>query len=126
MPPAWRPGHDLAMTEAEELAHLETSLWRAETRFDRDHMDTVLAEDFVEFGRSGRTYTKETLSFERSGIDAHLNQLHASRVGEGVRLVTYVSEVRDDHGVQRANRSSLWVRAGSSWRLRFHQGTPTE
>jgi hypothetical protein len=97
MPPAWRPGHDLAMTEAEELGHLETSLWRAETRFDRDHMDTVLAEDFVEFGRSGRTYTKETLSFERSGIDARLNQLHVSRVGEDVRLVTYVSEVRDDH-----------------------------
>lgn len=114
------------MTEAEELERLETSLWRTETRFDRAYMESVLTADFFEFGRSGRTYSREaTLSFESAKIEADLRDFRVLAVTDDVRLVTYVSEVRSDASVELANRSSLWVRAGSSWLLRFHQGTPT-
>ena len=107
------------------LRTLEESLWRAETRFDHTYMDGVLAPDFLEFGRSGRRYDKAaTLAAAGGSIDARLCELTVAVVAPGVALVTYVSEV--GHGeVQRSNRSSLWIRQGNAWRLRFHQGTPT-
>ena len=108
----------------QELRGLEGSLWRAETRFDRKYMDAILAPDFAEFGRSGRRYDRDAiLAIAGDSIDARLHDVAVSLVAPGVALVTYVSEVVHD-GVQRANRSSIWVRRGSAWRLRFHQGTP--
>ena len=31
------------------------------TRFDRDYMELVLATDFIEFGRSGRSYDRDAV-----------------------------------------------------------------
>lgn len=110
------------------LYELEESLWRAETRFDREYMDELLAEDFVEFGRSGRTYSREeclAVSDQEIDIDLPLDDFEVRDVAEGVVLVTYVSVVQYEE-LEVANRSSLWVRRDGEWRLRFHQGTPTE
>jgi ribosomal-protein-serine acetyltransferase len=113
--------HNARVTESEDLERLETSLWRTESRFDRAYMESVLAPDFFEFGRSGRTYTRdETLAIEREEVEARLSDFRVVAIGDDARLVTYVSEVGDE----RANRSSLWVRSGSTWTLKFHQGTP--
>lgn len=112
----------------DDLAQLEASLWQAETRFDRTYMEGVLADDFVEFGRSGRRYDRaQALAAEGQRIDARLplEDFTVSLVSVDVALVTYISEVRYDE-VLRANRSSVWVREEGRWRLRFHQGTPIE
>jgi hypothetical protein len=119
---------ELSATERDELRRLEESLWRPETRFDRTYMDGVLAPDFFEFGRSGRTYDRAAcLAVEPSVLDVRL-----PLPGFGVvcldadtALVTYVSEVRFDE-VLYANRASIWSRTPDGWRLRFHQGTPRE
>ena len=116
------------MGEAEELERLEESLWRTDTRFDREYMESILAPDFFEFGRSGRTYARDdTLSIEPSKIKAQLplRDFKVVRLAEDVRLVTYTSEVWAEDGVELANRSSLWLRTTSGWMLKFHQGTPT-
>ena len=48
----------------DQLRQLEESLWRAQTRFDCEYMDIILAPDFFEFARSGRVYKREeTLGF---------------------------------------------------------------
>ena len=47
---------ELSDHDCEILKRLEEELWREETRFDIRRMDEVLAEDFFEFGRSGRFY----------------------------------------------------------------------
>ena len=87
-------------------------------------MDAVLAPDFVEFGRSGRRYDRDAiLAMAGERIDARLHDVAVSLLVPDVALVTYVSEVVHD-GVQRANRSSVWVHRDRAWRLRFHQGTP--
>lgn len=109
------------------LRSLEESLWRAETRFDRALMDRTMAPDFFEFGRSGRIYARaETLSVPVQEIRAvlPLQNFAARSIAPDVALVNYVSEVTYGEAVERANRSSLWSRDGSGWRIRFHQGTP--
>jgi hypothetical protein len=114
------------MSKSQEFRDLEESMWRAETRFDRDYLERVLHPDFFEFGRSGRRWTREeTMAMESGEIDAvlPLTGFTVTELGQDTVLVTYLSIVW--HGeVDYANRSSIWVRDGDAWRLRFHQGTP--
>jgi hypothetical protein len=108
------------------LRGLEESLWRAETRFDRAFMETVLAPDFVEFGRSGRIYDREAcLAIPAIPLDAELRDVQLRFLSPDIAQVTYISVVRHET-VDVANRSSIWSRTGSGWQLRFHQGTPVE
>ncbi len=108
-----------------ELIGLERALWEAQTRLDPDFMEHVLAEDFGEYGRSGRVYARtDALAVTDDTIDAHLRDIEVDDVAEGVVLVTYVSEVQREE-LDLANRASLWVRRDGRWQLRFHQGTPT-
>jgi hypothetical protein len=117
----------LSAEDHDQLRRLEESLWRAETRFDRDHMSEVLAPDFLEFGRSGRVYRREdTLNVRAQPIDVMLPlaKFVVRSIATDVALVTYVSEVTDGQVKELANRSSLWSRYAGGWRIRFHQGTP--
>jgi hypothetical protein len=117
----------LTTDEHDQLRRLEESLWRAETRFDRDHMNEVLAPDFFEFGRSGRVYRREdTLDVPAQPIYATLplGKFAVRSIAADVALVTYVSEVTYAEVKEVANRSSLWSRHPGGWRIRFHQGTP--
>ena len=49
---------ELGAEDRERLERLEESLWQEVTRFDLTRMESVLAEDFPEVGRSGRIYRK--------------------------------------------------------------------
>jgi len=116
------------LTEAEiaELERLEESLWRAETRFDPDYMERVLAPDFCEFGRSGRVYRREdTLAVAPIPFEARfpLPEFAARLIAPDVALVTYRSEVAFGDLAEHGNRSSLWSRDNAGWTMRFHQGT---
>src|SRR3974390_2511628 len=113
----------------EQLVRLEESLWRADSRFDRQLMEQTLASDFFEFGRSGRTYKREeALSDPAQPINAKLPlpKFDVRLIAADVALVTYVSEVTYGDATEFANRSSIWSRVPNGWRLRFHQGTPVE
>ena len=111
-------------TDEAVLRELEASLWRAETRFDLAYMETVLAPDFVEFGRSGRVYDRAAcLAIPAGPLDAELRDVRVRFLTPDVVQITYVSVVRHET-VDVANRSSIWSRTESGWQLRFHQGTP--
>ena len=117
----------LSGADFEKLRELEESLWRSETRFDRERMSQALAPDFIEFGRSGRVYRLgEVLSVEPQEIPAQLPlpNLEIRLLHPDVALVTYDSDVAYPTGRERAHRSSLWTRTAEGWQCRFHQGTP--
>ena len=113
------------------LTALEESLWRPETRFDRSHVEQVFAEDFDEFGASGRHWSREesiALDAEPFATVLPLPGLRVRALGADAALVTYRSTTRwaGEQEVRSADRSSVWQRVEGRWRLRFHQGTPTE
>jgi hypothetical protein len=116
--------------DAARLTELEESLWRPSTRFDRAHLDRVYAEDFDEFGRSGKHWSREaSLAADAEAFEAvlPLPHLRIRALGPDIALLTYRSETTypEDDVTLVANRSSLWQRIDGEWRLRFHQGTPT-
>lgn len=118
---------EMSKQDHDALERLEEELWREETRFDGRRMGEVIAADFLEFGRSGRTYTRDdSLGVPRQRIEAvlPLPGFRARLLHPEVAQVTYNSAVTYDGVVQHARRSSIWSRTASGWVLRFHQGTP--
>jgi ribonuclease HI len=104
------------------LLRLETALAeRDETAIDGGY-ESVLHEDFEEIGASGRHWTRaETLDALRAawGRDVEIDDFRVVHVSDDVVLAMF-----ETAGDRPARRSSLWLRDGSHWRLRFHQATP--
>ncbi len=114
----------------EELKRLETELHKEETRRNRARMEALLHPEFVEFGRSGRRYSRAEILKEFVG-DSRLPTVHSEQfelvmLAEDVALLTYVSSHVDEAGnpCRHTLRSSIWVRTDAGWQMRFHQGTP--
>lgn len=118
---------ELTAEDRQLLQRLEEELWREETRFDVSRMEEVIAEDFFEFGRSGRIYQRaDTLAVPSTPIEAviPLPDFDARLLAEGIAQVTYNSVVTYGENIEEARRSSIWTRSSGGWKLRFHQGTP--
>ena len=118
----------LVTADLDMLRGLEESLWIAETRYDLELMERLFAPDFIEFGRSGRVYPRAEMLLapkEPREIRATLPlpDFHARHLSPDIVQITYISEVRYDNELERANRSSIWSRHPDGWKLRFHQGT---
>jgi uncharacterized protein YndB with AHSA1/START domain len=116
----------------EQLRGLETELHRVETRQHRGRMDRLLHPDFVEVGRSGRRYSRREI-LEESSAGGVLEPVHAQNfeleeLGQGIALLTYRSAHVGPSGdlFRHTLRTSLWIETPGGWRMRFHQGTPSE
>lgn len=117
----------LSEDDRRELTRLEEAMWREATRYDPAFMQRHLAQDFFEFGRSGRSYSRaQILAQPRHPIDAvlPLPQLWLRRLAGDTVQLTYRSAVTEAGQVLHARRCSIWSRTASGWLLRFHQGTP--
>ena len=118
---------ELTVEDRQLLQRLEEELWREEARFDVSRMEEIIAEDFFEFGRSGRIYQRaDTLAVPLTPIKAviPLPDFDVRLLSQGVAQVTYNSVVTYGENIEKARRSSIWTRSSGGWKLRFHQGTP--
>ncbi len=113
---------------AAHLRSCEEELLNPAVRSDRARVNELLAENFVEFGASGRVWTRDEI-LELMANEVYtapvLENFHCELIGEGVALVTYRT-VRAGWGTELPNstlRSSIWTKNLNMWRLRFHQGT---
>jgi ribonuclease HI len=110
--------------ELAEVIRHELMLLDPSVRSSRALVASMLHPDFAEVGASGRIWNAkdviESLG-DVSGDDqvVDLSELAAVRLTDDVALVTYESR-RSDRVTLRA---SVWVRIGSAWKLRYHQGT---
>ena len=100
---------------------LETSLHMKHIRNSPDAVSALLADDFVEFGSSGRVWDKssiiETLQREKLDQKVIVKDFAARELAPHVVLVTYKTA--------SSLRSSIWRRLGGKWQMIFHQGTGT-
>lgn len=119
----------LSNKEIDAFRQLEEAFWREETRFDIQYIKDLMAEDFIEVGRSGRIYDKSSiLAAQRQPINAviPLSNFSVRLLSDKVVQTTYDSCVTRQSGALYARRSSIWSREVDGWQLRFHQGTPYE
>ncbi|MDH4050858.1 MAG: nuclear transport factor 2 family protein [Rubrivivax sp.] len=113
----------------QELQALELELHHPGVRCDRERLGTLLHPEFHEVGRSGHQYDRDTVISQLSSHPAQSNVVSDGfavvELCPQVALLTYRSahiELGDVLG-NHALRSSLWVKSGAVWQLRYHQGT---
>ncbi|WP_225234957.1 nuclear transport factor 2 family protein [Klenkia terrae] len=86
----------------------------------------LLHPDFVEFGSSGRVWTRPEIvaamagELSLAGVELVVSGMGGTRLADDVVHLTYRTE-RDGVAV---GRSSVWRRTGDRWQIWFHQGTP--
>jgi len=108
----------------EHLLRLEESLLQPGIRTNRAELDRLLADDFFEFGSSGRVWYKRDFSEEGLSIrKMTLYNFEIHPLSEDVVLTTY--QVKDEMRKQHTLRSSIWKFINGRWQMVFHQGTPT-
>ena len=106
------------------LQELEESMRLPENRVPQV-MSRLLADEFVEFGSSGRALTKAEclkavqaqVPFPMTTSDFNVQMLSAS-----IGLVTYRVHRHSEPPLSTL-RSSLWQERNGAWQLVFHQGT---
>ncbi|MGD0628891.1 MAG: nuclear transport factor 2 family protein [Terracidiphilus sp.] len=110
----------------------EEALLDPEVRRDRERVAELLSWDFVEFGSSGRVWTREQIIEHLAAEDYQppvIEGLTCDWLADGTVLVTYRTvranaEQSPSQGQSSSVlRSSIWVMEGDLWRIRFHQGT---
>ncbi len=116
------PGSELCRL----LAGLERQLHDPAVRRNPALVSALLADEFQEFGRSGRVYDKAAILDLLASEPDPSEPLEATGfaltpVGRDVALLSY----RSVRGARATLRSSLWVFRAQRWLLLFHQGTPT-
>ena len=121
-----------AMTDLlQDLQRLESELHHPGVRCSRQRLEQMLHPDFHEVGRSGLAYTRDTVIGHLAALDTHPtvepSNYAVALLAEGCALLTYRSAHRAADGSlsMHTHRSSLWLRVGGHWQLRYHQGTPT-
>ena len=123
------------MATEELLRHLrglEVTLHQPAVRCDSSQLALLLHDEFVEFGRSGRRYTRADVLIEFSQASSPAviwsQDYVLVQLDKNFALLTYKSAHVDANGdlSRHTLRSSLWQQMKGGWQMRFHQGTPTD
>ncbi|RMF67066.1 MAG: DUF4440 domain-containing protein [Cyanobacteria bacterium J069] len=113
------------------LRELECELHQPECRRNRERLAQLLAPDFMEFGRSGATYTRDDelmlLPSDPEPPQVYAQDFAVNQLSDAIALLTYRAAHVNPSGelFRYTNRSSIWRLESSGWQMVFHQGTPT-
>lgn len=106
-----------------QIKELELSLLSQGTRCSSDKLNSLISDDFIEFGASGRIYNKEEVLNDLPNDisrDFVVGELNAILLSEDIVLVTYKIKEWNISSL----RSSIWKKNSDGiWQLFFHQGT---
>ncbi len=110
-----------------QLQAFEQSLLDPKVRRNHEAVSLLLADNFVEFGSSGRICDKAatlTMLTEEVPSSLILSDFCCDLLAHNVALVTYRAHRTLETGDRISSlRSSIWTLEQDSWRMRFHQGT---
>jgi hypothetical protein len=114
---------------SDQLRRLEESLLDSSVRNSGEKVASLLTDDFVEFGSSGRIFNKALIIQSIGGettVRRTVTDFTAALLGADIALVTYHLRRHEPSGDVCSLRSSIWQRFGKVWRMRFHQGTKSD
>jgi len=116
-------------TLATLLRELEERLLCSDVRRSPTAVGELLADEFVEFGSSGRVFDKQqtidALRGEATTAQRSVLDFRTSALAPGIVLATYrlASSDSDGEAPKHSLRSSIWKLIGERWQMVFHQGT---
>ncbi len=119
---------DTSSSIALQLRKLEEDLLQPEIRKDREAVAALLADDFYEFGSSGKVFSKpDIIQALQTDQPAQISiaDFRVQSLNTEVALVTYRAVKQGEAGreIRTSLRSSVWVIRDERWQMLFHQGT---
>jgi hypothetical protein len=108
------------------LFELEQRLAQVGTKLSAEDASSLIAEDFVEFGASGRVWSKAKILGAMSQwapIERKIENFSVRELSASVCLVTYRVVAKNREASPFSLRSSIWRHNGERWQIVFHQGT---
>ena len=116
-----------------QLLDLEKKFADAQQHHDRDYVNNAITNDFVSISNNGEAQTKADILSDVVSDNRQEYRIYNAQVvpvNDGAAVVTYDVIVRMVHYDEDTPRyqhvSSVWVKQGSDWKLKFRQATPTE
>ncbi|MFA0325078.1 DUF4440 domain-containing protein [Vibrio splendidus] len=113
------------------LVEQEVELHKYEIRQNKADRERLIHPHFSEVGKSGNSYDYssivEMMETEKpSSTRVHSQNYECIQLEPSVQLLKYKSAIVDEAGEVSgyAKRCSIWVFTGTSWQLKYHQGTP--
>ncbi|MGN1372051.1 MAG: DUF4440 domain-containing protein [Candidatus Coprovivens sp.] len=102
---------------------LEKSLFKKEYLNDREYLDRIFHDDYMEYGKSGLIYYKKEIVdslFGSENRNIEIKDLTVKRLSDMYYLIHYISIEGEAF---ETLRTSIWVDTGDECKLLFHQGT---
>ncbi|MEO1114806.1 MAG: DUF4440 domain-containing protein [Pseudomonadota bacterium] len=119
-------------TDQQLFRSLEQQLLEPAVRSSRTLVSNLLADDFIEFGSSGRVYDKSVTvdalaleSDQETSYRLEVSDFSARQLAVDTVLVTYrcLRQETKSSNPRNTLRSSIWQRIDGRWQMSFHQGT---
>jgi len=117
----------------EQLISYEKAIPEAEKKHDIDFYKHTLTDDFVAVGTDAKIHDKnEILEDLRATelVEYRPYGIQVVQLNEGAAVVTYdviIRMARYDEDIPRYQHiSSVWVKLGEQWKLRFQQATAAQ
>ncbi len=94
-----------------------------EIRTSKEELSNLLADNFFEFGSSGKVlYKYENIGeMNLSVVQMKLSDFEIHPMSEEIILTTY--RIYNKMNNQHSLRSSIWKLIDGRWKMHFHQGT---
>lgn len=118
------------MSIEDHLKQLEERLLDSAIRRNPALVAPLLADDFLEFGASGRVFDKasilEDLKNEPPRPASRITDFAIRELSPTIILATYRATRFNAEGepISHSRRSSIWAHVNGQWQMTFHQGTP--
>ncbi len=111
------------------LRCLEERLVNPTTRCSSDELNLLIADDFLEYGSSGKIYNKKQVIsslVKEEAKNISISDFKIKFLSPEVALLTYKTVIKNNFNKEKSAslRSSIWKNTDESWRIIFHQGTP--
>jgi hypothetical protein len=123
----------LAQSTEQTLIDLQKAAATAQTKKDADFFRRTLADDFLSIGTSGDSGHKADLVEGVADSDITDMQLYNFKfvpIDDNSAILAYdtvIHRPKHDVGARRYQHvSSVWVKQGEAWKLKFQQSTPNE
>jgi hypothetical protein len=119
---------ETAYSPSDLLRQLEERLLQPEVRRSAQDVADLLADEFFEFGSSGRVFNKqqilESLQHEEP-TQRSITAFQSTQLASDVILTTYRVVRLNTSDAQPTSwlRSSVWRLQDGRWKMVFHQGT---
>ena len=122
---------NIPKVDKNEIIKLEESLFSADIRTSKSHLEQLITDDFIEVGSSGIRFGKSEVldrlptenAPEISATDYEIRQLASDTV---MLLYKSILVKHEEAEPIYSHRCSIWQKVNYQWQMTYHQGTKCE